>query len=182
MEAAVGLIELCSVASGFETADAMIKMSGVDLVEAHPVCPGKFIILVTGSLSDVESAMDKGVDIAGEFLVDTLTIPNIHGDVIRAVMGISNVDEIDSLGSVETTTVAACVVAADAARKRADVKLVEVRLAMGIGGKSFFTLTGEVGAVKTAVNAACKAASGEGIVIYKMVIPHIHPDLKKAVL
>jgi microcompartment protein CcmL/EutN len=182
MEAAIGLIEMCSIAGGFEVTDAMLKMSGVELVEAHPVCPGKFIILITGALSDVESSMDKGIDSAGEFLVDTLTIPNVHEEVIRAVRGITEVREIESLGSVETMSVAACIIAADAARKQADVNLIEIRIAMGIGGKSYFTLTGEVGAVKTAVNAACKAVSGDGIVVHKTVIPYAHPDMKKVVL
>ncbi|MBA3052218.1 MAG: BMC domain-containing protein [Candidatus Omnitrophota bacterium] len=182
MEAAIGLVELCSISSGFEVADAMLKMSGVELVEAHPVCPGKFIILVTGTLSDVASSMDKGIDMAGEFLVDTLTIPNVHTEVIRAIRGITDVSEIESLGSVETMSVAACIVAADAARKTADVSLIEIRIAMGIGGKSYFTLTGEVGAVKTAVNAACKAVAGDGIIVHKMVIPQVHPDMKKVVL
>ncbi|PIU18258.1 MAG: propanediol utilization protein [Elusimicrobia bacterium CG08_land_8_20_14_0_20_44_26] len=181
MQSAIGLIELNSVSSGFEVTDSMIKVAGVELVEAHPVCPGKFIILVTGMLSDVQSSIDKGIDIAGEFLVDTLLIPNVHGDVIRAIRGITDVKEIDALGSVETMTVASCIVASDAARKKASVELIEVRLAMGIGGKSFFTLTGEVGAVKTAVTAACKAIEGNGIIVHKMVIPHAHEDMKKVV-
>ncbi len=182
MKASIGLIEVSSVAAGFEAADSMIKMAGVELVEAHPVCPGKFVILITGLLSDVQSSIDKGIDTAGKFLVDTLVIPNVHKDVIRAIRGVADVKDIEALGSVETMTVATCIVAADAARKRADVRLIEVRLAMGLGGKSFFTLTGEVGAVRTAVNAAAKSVEGLGIVINKIVIPKVHRDLYRALM
>ena len=182
MQASIGMIELSSISCGFEVSDSMVKMSGITLVEAHPVCPGKFIILVTGSLSDIHSSMDIGIDLAGEFLVDTLLIPNVHRDVIRAVRGITDVKEINALGSVETITVATCVTAADAAGKRADVKLIDVRLAMGIGGKSYFTLTGKVEAVRAAVNAACKAVEGDGIIVHKCVIPNFHADLKEIVL
>ncbi|MCD6423218.1 MAG: BMC domain-containing protein [Elusimicrobia bacterium] len=182
MKPAIGLIEVCSVANGFEVTDSMVKVAGVELVEAHPVCPGKFIVLVTGRLSDVQSSVDKGIDKAGEFLIDTLIIPNIHDDVVRAIRGITDVDFVEALGSIETMTVATCIVASDAARKRADVKLIEVRLAMGLGGKSYFTLTGEVGAVRTAVNAGCKAVQGFGIVVHKMVIPKVHKSLENVVL
>ncbi|MCD6413099.1 MAG: BMC domain-containing protein [Elusimicrobia bacterium] len=182
MRAAIGLIEVSSVANGFEVTDSMIKMAGVELVEAHPVCPGKFIVLVTGLLSDVQSSIDKGIDIAGKFLVDMLVIPNIHPEVVKAIRGVTEVKDIEALGSVETMTVATCIVAADAARKRADVRLIEVRLAMGLGGKSFFTATGEVGAVRTAVNAAVKSVEGLGIIINKIVIPKVHKDLYRALM
>ena len=182
MKVSIGLIELSSVAAGFEVTDGMIKMSGVELVEAHPVCPGKFIVLVDGLLSDVQSSIDRGIDIAGEFLIDTLIIPNVHKEVINAIRGITDVSDIEALGSVETMTVATCIIAADAARKKADVRLIDVRLAMGLGGKSYFTLTGEAGAVKTAVNAACQAVKGDGIIVHKMIISKVHKDLLKVVL
>ncbi len=182
MKVSIGLIELSSVAAGFEVTDGMIKMSGVELVEAHPVCPGKFIVLVDGLLSDVQSSIDRGIDLAGEFLIDTLIIPNVHEEVIKAIRGITDVSDIEALGSVETMTVATCIVAADAARKKAEVRLIDVRLAMGLGGKSYFTLTGEVGAVRTAVNAACNAVKGDGIIVHKTVIPKVHKDMLKVVL
>jgi len=182
VKVSIGLIELSSIAGGFEVTDSMLKVSGVDLVEAHPVCPGKFIVLIDGLLSDVQSSIDRGIDVAGEFLIDTLIIPNIHRDVVRAIRGITEVLDIEALGSVETMTVATCIVAADAAKKRAAVELIEVRLAMGIGGKSYFTLTGEVGAVRTAVNAACKAVKGDGIIVHKVIIPKVHKALLKVAL
>jgi len=182
VKVSIGLIELSSVAAGFEVTDGMMKMSGVELIEAHPVCPGKFIVLVDGILSDVQSSIDRGIDIAGEFLIDTLIIPNVHKEVIRAMRGITDVSDIEAFGSVETMSVATCIVAVDAARKKADVRLIDVRLAMGLGGKSYFTLTGEPGAVRTAVNAACNAVKGDGIIVHKTVIPKVHKDMLKVAL
>ncbi len=40
-----------------------------------------------------------------------------------------------SIGVIEFFSVASAVIAADAAAKAADVKMIEVRLAMAIGGK-----------------------------------------------
>jgi len=61
---------------------------------------------------------------------------------------------VDSLGIVETTTVAATLLAADAAAKAAAVHLIELQLGRGIGGKGFFTVTGPLAEVEAAVEAA----------------------------
>ncbi|RLD14620.1 MAG: propanediol utilization protein [Caldiserica bacterium] len=182
MEAAIGLVELNSVAKGIETCDAMLKVAGVELVEAHPTCPGKYIILITGLLASVEEAVSKGIDIGGEYVVDRLIIPNVHPQVIPAIRGTTDVKEIEAIGVIETFSISSCIIAADIARKAADVNLIEVRLAMGLGGKAYVTMTGEVGAVRTAVNAGCNALKGDGILISRTVIPKAHPGMGKVVL
>jgi len=45
------------------------------------------------------------------------------------------------------------IVTADIARKAANVRLVEVRIERGLGGKGFTILSGEVSAVKRAIEA-----------------------------
>jgi microcompartment protein CcmL/EutN len=59
-----------------------------------------------------------------------------------------------ALGIVETTTVASAILGADAAAKAAEVELLEIAPGRGIGGKGFFTLTGDVGSVQAACDAA----------------------------
>src|SRR3989339_1308144 len=132
MEAAIGLIELTSSTKGFETCDAMLKAAGVELVEAHPVCPGKYFILITGPLASVEESVGKGIEIAGDYLVDRLLIPNVHPGVVPAIRATSQVEKLEALGSLETFSVATCITAADAAAKSASVELIEIRLAMAL--------------------------------------------------
>ena len=55
---------------------------------------------------------------------------------------------------METSTIAAAVEAADAAVKRGEVSLIELHLAQGIDGKSYFTCTGEVSDVEASIAAA----------------------------
>ena len=57
---AIGLIEVSSIAKGFEVSDAMIKAASVKLMECMPVCPGKFFSLVGGDVADVKSAVETG--------------------------------------------------------------------------------------------------------------------------
>ena len=77
----------------------------------------------------------------------------------------------------ETTTVAASILAADLAVKTAAVDLIDMRIANGLGGKSFFTLTGEVSDVRSSVAAGATLAQERGHLTREVVIPRPHPEL-----
>jgi microcompartment protein CcmL/EutN len=55
---------------------------------------------------------------------------------------------------VETLSVASAIAGADAAAKAARVQVLEIAPGRGIGGKGFFTITGEVASVEAAAAAA----------------------------
>ena len=48
MSKAIGMVEYKTVASGVVAADAMVKTSEVDIIEAQTVCPGKYIVIISG--------------------------------------------------------------------------------------------------------------------------------------
>ena len=48
MSKAIGMAEYKTVSAGIVAADAMVKTADIDIVEAQTVCPGKYIILITG--------------------------------------------------------------------------------------------------------------------------------------
>jgi microcompartment protein CcmL/EutN len=56
---------------------------------------------------------------------------------------------------------------------------VELKSGAG-GGKGYFIINGEVGAVKTAVSAAIKAIS-ENAIVSRIVIPNAHEDMIKVI-
>ena len=182
IQPAIGFIETSSVAKGIEASDAMCKISGIQLVDAYPICPGKYLILITGLLADVESSIEKGVEIAGVTLIDKFVIPNVNKQVVPAILGTSKIENFEAVGIIETFTVASCIRASDVAAKAARIFLIEIRLAKGLGGKSFVTLTGEVGAVRSAVNAGCELIKDEGVIIQRVVIPKAHKELRRTLL
>ena len=75
---------------------------------------------------------------------------------------------------METFNVAAAIVAADAAAKTSLVNLIELRLARGMGGKSYLLLTGDVAAVTAAIERAEQVAAADGMMLDSAVIPN--PD------
>jgi microcompartment protein CcmL/EutN len=179
LEPSVGLLELCSVARGIEVADTVLWEAGVELLFASPVQPGKYVMLFTGSVQDVVASARRGAEVAASDLVDQLVIPQLHEQVIpilRRRGGVIN-GQIDAVGVVETTTVAQSMLSADLALKTASVDLLDMRLANGLGGKSFFVVTGEVSDVRSSIAAGARLAQEAGLLAREVVIPRPHPDL-----
>ena len=124
---AIGLIELNSVATGVQCADDMLKASEVELLMARSACPGRYLIMIAGDTGSVQNSVDVGTDTAGEFIVGTFVIPNVHPTVFPALSCATDVGEMGSLGIIETYSTASCIIAADAAVKAGDVNLIEIR-------------------------------------------------------
>ncbi len=178
----IGILELNSVAKGIEACDVVLKRSDIKLIDAYPVCPGKYLILIYGDVAAVESAIDSGTAAAGANFVDKFVIPRVHEQILPGILGTNKINEINAVGVLETFSVASSVIAADASVKAADVDIIEIRLAKGLGGKSFYTLTGNVSNVKAAIDAGAMTVENEGILVNKIVLAEPHPDLKKQLL
>ena len=170
------MLELSSVARGVVAADAMVKRAMVRLVQAHPVSPGKFVVLITGGEEEVAEAMSAGQTVASDALVDRLYLPKVDPQVTVALDGGVVVTEARALGTVETFSVASAVLAADRAVKASEVRLVQLRLARGLGGRAFFHLTGDLHQVEAGVEAA-RGIIHDGMLLTTEIIPRPHTDL-----
>ncbi len=173
----IGLIELSSIAAGFEACDAMLKAADVELLLSRTICSGKYMVMVRGDVAAVESSVAAGQR-AGDFsVIDTFVIPNVHESVFPAIAGTNKIEMLEALGIIESFSVASLIEAADAAAKTAQVKLIEVRLAMALGGKAFVTLTGPVASVRSAVDAGADVVAQKGLLVNKVVIPQPRNEL-----
>ncbi|HBY59330.1 MAG TPA: propanediol utilization protein [Solibacterales bacterium] len=173
----IGLIELGSIAGGFEVCDAMLKAADVELVLSRTICSGKYMVMVRGDVAAVEAAVDAGKR-AGHFsVIDTFVIPNVHESIFPAIAGHTKAEAMEALGIIESFSVASLIEGADMAAKSALVQLIEVRLAMALGGKAFVTLTGSVAAVRSAVDSGAAVIAKKGLLVNKVVIPQPRPEL-----
>lgn len=182
LPSSIGMIELSSIARGFETADAMLKASDVELVMSRTICSGKYIAMVAGDVAAVESSVAAGLDIAKESAIDNLVIPNVHPAVFPALSAISIGAKKGAMGIVESFSVCSLFEGADAAAKAAQVDLMEIRLAMALGGKAFVTFTGDVAAVEAAVDAAAELISRKGLLVNRVVIPRPRDEILKEIV
>lgn len=174
---AVGVLESNSIAKGIEAADKMLKTGNVQMLFSSPVCPGKYYSIIHGDVASVENSLQAGTRITGSFFVDEIVIPNVHPMVIHAIAGIPDPYEIEAIGVLEFFSVTGAIYAADAAVKSANVSIVNMRLGIAVGGKSYFTITGDVGAIKSAVDAGIQVGVKHGLMFDHTVIPSPHKDL-----
>ncbi len=174
---AAGLIELNSIAAGIETADLMLKTAQVELLLARTICSGKYLVIVGGDAAAVQMSVQRGAAKVPGAVIDTMTVPNIHPGIFPAITGSNPVKKLSALGVVESFSVASLLEAADAAAKAADVQIIELRLAMALGGKAFVTLTGDVSSVTAAVDAGAAVVAAKGLLVSQAVIPNPHPSL-----
>lgn len=173
----IGVIELNSISRGIEVADAMLKSGTVDLLESKPVCPGKHMTIIYGDVGSVETSMSRGKELAKEFFVDEIIIPNVHPQVVKAISGISGDFNFEAIGVLEFFSIAGAIYAADAAVKAAAVDIVDMRLGIAIGGKSFVTLTGNVASINSAVEAGKEIGQEHGLLFNVTVIPSPNKQL-----
>ncbi|MGD9900455.1 MAG: BMC domain-containing protein [Calditrichaceae bacterium] len=171
MSAAIGIVETSSIAKGFEVADAVLKRANVEIVVNRTICPGKYMVLIGGDVDAVNASIEAGVEIGAHTVVDHFVIPNIHRDVFPALSGVSHLPELNALGVIESFSVASIIEAADAAVKAADIQLLNIHVAMAIGGKGFVTFTGDVAAVTAAVDAGTEICAKKGLLVESVVIP-----------
>lgn len=173
----IGIIESTSIAKGIEAADAMLKAAQVFPLFCKTICPGKYVAAVSGDVAAVDAAVDAGKSVLGQRMVDWLVIPNLHQDVPGALVGSAEFPESGALGVLETYSATSIVLASDAAVKAADITLLDIRLAMGLGGKGCALLSGDVAAVQAALQAGVVAVGDSGLLVDQVVIPQPMPEL-----
>jgi microcompartment protein CcmL/EutN len=177
MKNSIGLIELSSIAAGFEVCDAMLKAANVELVLSRTICSGKYMVMVRGDVAAVESAVGAGTSQSAFSVIDTFVIPNVDDSLFPAIAGTATAGAMEALGIIESFSVASLIEGADAMVKSSNVRLLEVRLAMALGGKAFAVVTGSVAAVRSAVEAGAQSIAKKGLLVNKVVIANPRPEL-----
>lgn len=162
---AIGVIELRSIARGYVTLDAASKRAVVVVLRAEPISPGKYWIAFHGGEAEVEEALQAAVDASGDSRIDHTLLAAAHPALIHAIA--TNVvprPELSSVGALELGSIASTVRATDAALKAAEVTLVDLHLARGIGGKGYVVVSGLLSDVEAAIAAGLDAAGAGWLV------------------
>jgi len=183
---ALASIELESIHPGLPVLDAMLKQAPVDILTATPIPPGRFLIVVTGGVGEIESSYRRGLEVSGPPL-DHLFLPDAHPEIFLAIARTRARDEThlalgeaappasgDALALYETGSISAGLHAADRILKETDVELASLHLGRGICGKSFGVVVGRQDMVEAAVEVAEGAAALHAGWIGSSILPR--PD------
>jgi microcompartment protein CcmL/EutN len=162
---ALAFFELSSISRGLFLTDVVIKKAPVRVITSLPVSSGKHVLLFVGDNASVEESHRAAVEASDGTILRQVLIPGVHPDLAPFLDSMwTNAATTsapgDSIGIVESSTLAGAILAADHALKMADVHLCRMRLGQGIGGKAFFVLSGRQGEVEAAVESARDCLKG----------------------
>jgi len=111
-------------------------------------------------------------------VVDSLFLPMVHPNVVPAIGNVVKTDIWNSIGIIETNSVISSIEAADLAAKKGGVQIVEVRLAIGFGGKSYVKMIGSLDDVQAAMEAGIVKAKEKDLLCMDTIIPQPHKEIK----
>lgn len=177
IEPALALIEFSSIAVGMLAADAMVKKAPIARIVAGTTQPGKYLVLISGEVADVQESLAEGRAVGKGWILDTVFLPHVHPAVVAAIAGARTNGEGEALGIIETHQVASTIQAADAGVKGAQVTLREIRLADGLCGKAFCLFQGSVSDIEAAVEIGVNALSDPAQLVRQVVIPQLHEEV-----
>ncbi len=175
---ALALVELGSVARGLKALDALVKKAPVTLLEANLVEPGHYLLLFVGEVAAVQESFAEALAVSEGAVLDSLLLPFAHPDLLAGLQGAetpADADSLDTLGLVEARTVAATLGACDRCLKDADVKLVGLRVAGGLGGRGWFALCGAQHDVEAGLDVA-RGSLGDAAHAIEL-IPRPHEEM-----
>jgi len=178
---AIALIEFSSIAIGIIAGDAMVKKAPISMLKTGTVSRGKYLVLIGGSTASVEESFKEGLSTGAGAIVDKVFLPDIHPQVLDAMLGERKKVSIESFGIIETTSIAATIEAADAGIKGAMVDIIEIRMGDAIGGKAFVMLNGKVEDVEAAVEIGMNAISNQALWRNKIIIPSLDREMAKQI-
>jgi len=175
---AIALLEFENVAAGILASDVMVKRSPIALLRCGSIHPGRFLILVGGSVASTEEAYAAGLQVAESrgALRGKVFLGDVHPYLHDAVLGIRRKVGGDSLAVVEMHSSPALLAAVDAAVKSTPVVLSEVRLGDDLGGHALALMSGDLFDVETAVDICSERSDGQ--LLAQTLLPRVDSDLR----
>ncbi len=173
---ALALLEFDSIAAGIAAADAMTKKAPIALLRCGTVHPGRYLVLLGGTVASVQEAHALGMQF--DFLAEEVFLPDVHEQVHNAALGSRRELEADALGVLETIRAPAILRAADAAVKSADVDIAEIRFSDDLGGRAFVFFDGPIHEVDTALEIGRAGLHSEQVLACRL-LPRLDENLRR---
>jgi len=149
---AIGVIELVDIPRGILATDAMLKDSPVASLKTGIISPSRYLTVVGGTPAAVDHSLQEGRFVAADALLDSLYLPDVHADLVAAIIGNRPRPETQQALLVSVShTCCACLLAAERALKGTPVRLLELRLAdPSLQGRGLTILCGRLPDIEAA--------------------------------
>jgi len=176
---ALALLEFDTIAAGILASDLMVKRAPIALLRCGTIHPGRFLILVGGSVASTEEAFVAGVQLGENqnALTSSIFLGDVHPALHDAVLGERQELTGDALAVVETRSSPPLLAAVDAAVKSTPVILSEVRLGDDLGGHALALMSGDLTDAETALGI-CVDRAGDQL-LARTLMPRLDADLRQ---
>ena len=157
----------------------MVKRAPIALLRCGTIHPGRFLILVGGSVASTEEAFLAGTQMgeAERYLSGSVFLGDVHPNLHDAVLGTRRDMTGDALAVFETRSSPALLGAVDAAVKSTPVVLSEIRLGDDLGGHALALMSGDLTDAETALSI-CTERAGDQL-LAQTLLPRLDPDLRQ---
>jgi len=148
------------------------------MLRCGTIHPGRFLVLVGGSVASTEEAYTAGLKLgeSEDSLGDSVFLGDVHPYLHDAVLGTRCDLAGDALAVVETCSSPALLAAVDAAVKSTPVMLAEVRLGDDLGGNALALMSGDLPNVETALDICAERAGNH--LLTRTLLPRLDPGLR----
>jgi len=150
------MLDIDDIPRGVWALDQLVKEAQVDVYSAGTVQAGRYLVLFGGEVEPVKMAFERACDAAGDALTDAILLPFAEPRLGPAILHASLRWPApgDTLAVLQNDSSPTLLLAVDAALKGAEVDLVQLRVADGLGGRAVASLWGETHDVEAAVELA----------------------------
>ncbi|RME80716.1 MAG: BMC domain-containing protein [Planctomycetota bacterium] len=180
---AVAMLETTSIGRGLLAVDGILKTASVKVLLSTPTSPGNYISIFTGEVGDVESSLNRGIELAGTSYKDHFLLPNIHPQALSALFHIQPLKEnLEAVGILESNKMASLLEAADASAKAAEIDMIHIHLGIGIGGYSFAVFVGPFGEVETSLKEGTRLLLEKDALKEEILIGQADPQMVQILL
>lgn len=180
---ALALLEYRGIAAGIAAVDRMLKRSPVALLRCGTIHPGRFLVLVGGSVASTQEAHAEGVAVGreGGVLLDEVCLADPHPALAAALAGNRLKPDGEALGVIEIATSPTLLRVLDAALKTVPVELVEVRLGDDLGGQAVALVAGRLTDVQAALETVAELADGRRVAVATSLLARLDDTLRRVV-
>ena len=156
---ALAMIAMGDIPVAMRALDALIKEALIDVVAAGTVQCGQYLILFGGDVEPVQRSFLRALEAARDTVIDDVMLPHAEERILPAIRDARIRWPVpgDALGVIQTGAAPTMLAAVDRALKGAEVDLVELRIADGLGGKAIACVYGDTPVVEAALEHADEA-------------------------
>lgn len=182
MHKSIGALEFRSISKGIEVANELVKKASVEIIYLKTICPGKFLVIVSGDEDEIEESITYGMTLGEGTVVDHFMVHAVSPAIIDGFKNKYETKEAQgALGVMETNKVCAGIKALDKTLKASDVVLVKMQIAFAIGGKMVFIVAGTLSSIEYGLSEA-RTALSQGETGAISIIPSPSEEMTKHLL